>query len=310
MLFLSTLLFAVGTSPATLVVARCLQGAAAGIVYTVGLAMLVDTVGRDEVASWMGLTLSGMTSGVMIGPMLGGLIYAKVGYYAVFVVVLAVITLDLLLQLFMVEKETADKWLKSPTGGSGYGTISNKQDDDHDSRSPSSIEDQEVRSRPSSESCTEEDPSTREISYSTTQGSNQDERYTIAKYLAKRFPTTYALLSSGRLVAAMYGGFVQVALICSFDSILPIFVYRKFGWDSSATGLIFLAISIPSLAGPVAGALSDRLGARIVVLTGFTLSSVALALLSLVAYDSVQQKVLLSALLASTGTYLSFFLTV
>lgn len=244
----------------------------------------------------MGVTLSGMSTGVMIGPLLGGLIYEKVGYYAVFVVVLAITTVDLILQLFMIEKSTARTWLRSTGESTHYGTINNKRDDDDVARpavSTGDREPQEDQSRLSSESYHEEDPLIHET--------HERERSGVSKRLAARFPTTYALMTSGRLVAAMYGGFVQISIICSFDSILPIFVHRTFGWGSSATGLIFLAISIPSLVAPLVGLLSDRVGTRIVVLVGFAVSTVVLALLALVSYNSIQQKVLLGALLAMTG---------
>lgn len=134
------------------------------------------------------------------------------------------------------------------------------------------VVDQERQHNPSElsrESDNEEDPLIEEIRQRESQPTTQIDRSAgTAKRLAERFPTTCGLMSSGRLVAAMYGGFVQVALICSFDSILPIFVHKTFSWDSSATGLSFLAISIPALTGPLIGLLSDRLGTRIVVLRG------------------------------------------
>ena len=297
-LFFSTLLFALGSSLITLMAARCLQGAAAGFVYTVGLALLVDTVGGDQVGSWMGFTISGMTLGLLLGPMLGGLIYEKSGYFAVFAVALAVIAFDFVLPLLMIEKRSAQKWLESPSERNGYGTMGNQQHGDHvpwptvctvnpkpqtdDSGSSSEVNDEQRPLRNGvDEHCT-----------------SQQSRPGIAIRLAECFPTTYALISSQRLAAALYGGFVQVALICSFDGVLPLFVHRTFGWDSSGMGLIFLAISIPALAGSLAGALSDRLGTRVVVLGGFAISTAALALLSLVTDNSIHQKVLLCALLA------------
>ena len=126
--------------------------------------------------------------------------------------------------------------------------------------------------------------------------------------LAKQFLTTYVLLSSGRLAAAMYGGFVQVAVTSSFDSKLPLFVHQTFDWDSSAAGLIFLAITVPSLAGPLLGVLSGRFGTRILMLGGFTLATLALTPLGLVTENSTEHKALLCVLFALTGTSLFFCL--
>ena len=300
-LFFSTLLFALGSSLITLMAARCLQGAAAGFVYTVGLALLVDTVGGDQVGSWMGFTISGMTLGLLLGPMLGGLIYEKSGYFAVFAVALAVIAFDFVLPLLMIEKRSAQKWLESLSERNGYGTMGNQQHSDPvpwPTVCTVNPEPQNDDSGSSSDVNDEQRPLRNGVDERESHCTSQQSRPGIAIRLVKRFPTTYALISSQRLAAALYGGFVQVALICSFDSVLPLFVHRTFGWDSSAMGLIFLAISIPALAGSLAGALSDRLGTRVVVLGGFAISTTALALLSLITDNSIHQKVLLCALLA------------
>ncbi|KAL9613687.1 MAG: hypothetical protein Q9167_001764 [Letrouitia subvulpina] len=101
-----------------------LPWASCAVVYTVGLALVVDTVSRDRVGAWMGFALSGMNNGVMIGPLLGGFIYVKAGYYVVFVVVLAVIAADAVLRLTMVEKKGANKCVKESGEENGYGTFS------------------------------------------------------------------------------------------------------------------------------------------------------------------------------------------
>ena len=308
MLFIATLTFALGTNPITLVIARFLQGASAGIVYTVGLALLVDTVGRDEVGTWMGFALSGMSTGVMVGPFLGGIIYAKAGYFAVFAVMLGVIAFDFVLRLFMIEKKTAAIWRESSHGGNDYGTFSNDSDGN---RKPGDAvfgeheESSENSSINSSGSSIEEDPIKQVPPELAPASLTIPYRPSLAKRFKKRFvsqfPTIGTLLGSSRLIAAMYGGFINISLICSFDSILPLFVHKTFGWDSSGTGIIFLAITIPSLGAPLVGALSDRLGSRVVVLSGFVISALALALMMIVQHDSLKQIILLCGLLALTG---------
>ena len=104
------------------------------------------------------------------------------------------------------------------------------------------------------------------------------------------------------MLAALHGTLIQVSLLTSFDGILPLFVHRTFNWKSSASGAIFIAITMPSLFGGVAGTLSDRFGARVVALVGFVFSSVMIALMSLVDHSSVQQVVLLSVLLVLTAS--------
>ncbi|MCJ1378827.1 hypothetical protein MMC17_001926 [Xylographa soralifera] len=116
------------------------------------------------------------------------------------------------------------------------------------------------------------------------------------------------LLSSPRLAAAVYGCFTHTTLIAAFDAILPLFVKRTFGWTSTGAGLIFLAITIPSLLGVVFGALSDRYGPKIVSLIGFAITIPALACLGLVTGPVLSQQALLVVLLAIIGIGLNTLL--
>ncbi|RYE94362.1 MAG: MFS transporter, partial [Oxalobacteraceae bacterium] len=80
----STLIFTLGRSFSLLVVARVLQGISAAVVWTVGLALLVDTVGMDRLGVAMGVVSIFMSVGIALGPVLGGIIYEVGGYYAPF----------------------------------------------------------------------------------------------------------------------------------------------------------------------------------------------------------------------------------
>lgn len=305
LLFASALMFALGRNLVLLVVARCLQGASAGIVYTVGLALLVDTVGRNEVGAWMGSVLSGMSAGVMIGPFVAGIIYAKAGYLAVFATILAVIGLDLILRLFMIEKQSARKWVVE----GNYGTFSGEPHQQYRpiNRDPFSAQEEDVVDNRTTDSqdIAGDDAFNRSNFGKSALDQQSDHGSGPRKSLWRFFKTTAVLLRSRGIPAAMYGGFVQVTIICAFDSILPLFVHNTFGWETSGGGSIFLALTIPALAAPVVGAMSDRLGARAVVLAGFVISTLSLALLSLVGQDNIQHVILLCALLAVTGEFFS-----
>lgn len=51
--------------------------------------------------------------GLTLGPLLGGIVYDRVGWYAIFGVGLGVLFIDIFLRLAMIEKSVARKW-KSP----------------------------------------------------------------------------------------------------------------------------------------------------------------------------------------------------
>lgn len=301
LLFTSTLMFALGRSPVILVFARCLQGVAAAVVYTVGLAPLVDTVGRNEVGAWMGSALSGVNAGVMIGPFIGGIIFANAGYLAVFATISAVIGLDFIARLFLVEKQSAQKWVVE----GGYGTFSRESNRESGPIYRDIVSTQEegvVENRTAALQDAAKDDTFNPSNFGKPAPDQPiDHRAGTSEGLVRFLKTTAMLLKSRGFLAAMYGGFVQITIITAFDSILPLFVHQAFGWGSSGGGPIFLALTIPSLAAPIVGAMSDRLGARAVVLAGFAIATLTLALLSLVGQDSIQHKILLCALLAVTG---------
>ena len=67
----------VGSHITILIIARFLQGLSAAVVWTVGLAFLVDSVGKDEVGECMGVVAVGFSLGVFLGPLLGGVVYER-----------------------------------------------------------------------------------------------------------------------------------------------------------------------------------------------------------------------------------------
>jgi MFS family permease len=103
--------------------------------------------------------------------------------------------------------------------------------------------------------------------------------------------------------------YVCTSVIASLCTIVPLFVQELFGWNSVGAGLIFLCVAVPTAAGCVAGWLTDRYGARTVVITGFIATTPALFLLRLVNHSSMLQKILLCGLLAFGSTTLQFFLS-
>ncbi len=100
----------VGTSIGVFIAGRLLQGLSAAVVWVVGLALLVDTVGQQEVGQMMGYVSLSMSLGILAGPLLGGVVYEGGGYYAVFAMAFGLIGLDIILRLVLVEKKIAIKW--------------------------------------------------------------------------------------------------------------------------------------------------------------------------------------------------------
>ncbi|KAI9880794.1 MAG: hypothetical protein M1830_000230 [Pleopsidium flavum] len=287
----ATVILCVGSSIAVLVVGRLLQGLSAAVVWTVGLALLVDTVGQKEIGQVMGYVSLSMSIAILVAPLLGGVVYARDGYYAVFAMAFALIGLDIVLRLALVEKKIAKKW-----------SITDEDGNSQTSTDPNPTKSKNSGLRRPNRNLNQ---GSKEKTNSRANTVSVHQRPRSGKHVYSRFfhnlPPVLTLLKSRRLLAALWGCLVQAALSTSFDSVLPLFVNRTFGWSSTGAGLIFLALIVPSFSAPLVGKASDKYGSRWLATTGFILALPFLVLLRLVTHDSLQQIVLLCALLALLG---------
>ena len=261
----ATVLFYFADNIYILSISRLLQGFSAAVLLTVGLAVLVDTVGKDKMGQMAGYAFSSLSCGLVIGPFLGGFVYARSGYLGVNLMMFGLVWMDIFFRLVMIEKKLAVQWL-NPT----------KTDEEARTTTVHNSSDSTGTDvRPSSQIQPEQ--------------------------AASQMPSILILLRSPRLLAAMYGVFVTCIVATSFDGVLPLFVKRTFGWGSTGAGLIFLTIATPAVIGPLAGWLSDNYGPRWLAASGLLLTSVLIVLLRLVHDDSGAQAVLLCVLLTMIG---------
>lgn len=89
-LALSTLWFGFANSLPMLFGARMLQGAADGMTWVVGFALIADLYGPDERGRIMGLVMSAASLGIIVGPSIGGWLYELGGIRFPFLIVSAV----------------------------------------------------------------------------------------------------------------------------------------------------------------------------------------------------------------------------
>lgn len=271
----ATIMLNVATSVAVFIIGRLLQGISAAVVWVVGLALLADTVPREMLAQYMGYVSLGMTSGFMLGPLLGGVLYERTGYNGVWALCYAFIGLDFVLRIVLVEKK--DFPVSTP-----------------DEIGP--VEDVQVES----ELPPETKRSQAENAALPTEESTPSQP-TPKKTWTQKLPAVFTLLASRRLLAALFASVVQATLIASFDSILPLFVNETFSWGSLQSGILYLTIVIPTLLSPVIGYLGDKYGGRWFSAAGYLLACPMFILLRLVTHNSIRQKVLLVVLLVFIG---------
>lgn len=283
--FGATILFMLGVKPWVIIVARVFQGLSAGVVYTAGLTLLVDTIESHELGPWIGFGLSGMNFGVLVSPTLGGIVYEKAGFYPVFIMGLGVVLINLILILLMIDRKTAAKYrghndsTKSsslPNGNSPKSAIANGK------RRLSNVEEGDSNiTTPLLSRCRE-----------TSSAVAKDPSW---------WTIVGGFLRNHRIFAALYGCLINTILVSAMDAVLPIFIKQTFHWFSGATGAMFLNLTIPSLIGPFVGMISDKYGVRLISGLGFTLAAVAVALLALIQHDDTTNKVMACVLLSFVG---------
>lgn len=253
---------------ALLVIGRLLQGLSASCLWVIGTALIVDTVGEKEIGQTLGWVGISMSLGILISPLLGGVVYGAAGYYPVYYMCFGLIALDIILRLALVEKKIARQWLDEPVDSD----ISN------------------TPTRSGEEKAAEEPPTNIIAPEPLVQATRKS-----------KYPPVLTLLKSRRLVTALWGCTVQGSQMTAFDSIVALFTQKTFHWNSTGAGLVFLAITVPGFAAPLVGAISDRYGPRWLTVTGFIISIPFWVLLRLVTHDSMSQKILFCALLALIG---------
>lgn len=331
----STVMLNIGGSIAVLVAGRLLQGASAAVVWVVGLALLVDTVGQTDVGQAMGYVSMAMSLAVLLAPLLGGVVLEHGGYDAVFAMAYALIGVDVVLRLVLVEKKVAKQWdleFDEVLVGTGSGTHTRTCSGLDDRATPCgrcSVEEEEVyekgkKSCDTSHALEKSAPETQQAAVCTCSNHQQEEQHpadrpqrpvsTTSSIFRRRLPLRYrlpptlSLLLSRRLSCSLWSTLVVSVLMSSLDAVIPLYVRETFHWTSTGAGLIFLPIVIPSFLAPVFGAVADRGSPRWPTAIGFLAACPCWVLLRLVDGNDLRQKALLCALLACLGLALAMIM--
>lgn len=225
----------------------------------------------------MGYVGIALNAGSLIAPFLGGIVFAKCGYNAVFGLIIGIVGLDILLRLMMKEEPAAtlEPGLSSKDMEAGIVVTVTVTEDDSSS--------------------------TTDLIQPNTQRSSTIPRL-------YRLPRILRLFLSKRMAVTLWGTMVLAAIFSGFQTVLPLMVNSTFGWNATGGGLIFLPLSFPAVFGPIVGKFTDRCGGRWFAVAGFLLLSVSLILLRLVGHDSISQKALLCLLLTLIGCCMALIL--
>ncbi|ORY87390.1 major facilitator superfamily domain-containing protein [Leucosporidium creatinivorum] len=256
-------LFMETASYTALVISRVLQGISGTGVWTLGLALVTDSVPEARVGIVMGYVMIGFSVGQLIGPPIGGVLYERLGYRAPFVFALCLVFADMVLRLLVVEKHVAVKWVEA-----GLVDIPNFEAPGY--LSPAAKEKLakaegktvEELSEPTGVQSQEQDPTTDKKEATTWTG--------FLTVCTSMRPVTLFLLTA--LNGITLGGLL--------DSAMTLYLENQYGMNSLGAGLTFMGLVVPTLfVSPIAGWACDRWGAKGIAVFGVALSIVAFPLL-------------------------------
>ncbi|CAK7220823.1 hypothetical protein SBRCBS47491_004320 [Sporothrix bragantina] len=283
----STILLCVGRSIAVFIAGRILQGFSAAVVWSVGLALLADTMGR-RIGLAMGYVAISLSAGLLFAPLIGGAVYAGSGYYAVYYVAFGLIALDIILRLLLIEKKVAVQWIKADDLG-----VSPTAQTAAAASSDAPAADEEAAVETSTAAVAARLDSTSALPPTPPESST--------------FQRICILLKSRRLIFALFGCAIDAGIMTAFDTVLPLYVQEVFDWSSTAAGLIFFSLFVPPLVlSPPVGMFADRWGAKWLSLAGFIALVPLLVCLRFIDHNSIHQKVVLCVLLSLLGVALTF----
>ena len=249
-----------------------------------------EVVGQERLGRAMGFSSMALSMGLLLGPVIGGVLYEYAGYFETFLPALVLLGVELVLRLLIVEDRTkggqrSSKVKKGPRGereddnakDGTNGTAENGADE----FSPSAIESQPLLSPPTPPA--------------TSSPAAPGNAYLI-------------LLTDPRFLVSMTSIFILNSTANGFDAVLAPFINSTFSLGPVHAAALFLTLAIPMLFAPLTGHLTDRFGAKVVASTGLGIGAPSLAALGLVGPGTEAPMLKLGALFFLIGVALALSL--
>ncbi|KZV77539.1 MFS general substrate transporter [Peniophora sp. CONT] len=208
--------------------ARALQGISSSMVWIVGLALLCDSTPEKYVGRQLGLAMTGLALGSLVGPPVGGALFGRFGFRGPCIFGVIVTMVDLVGRLLIIERKDALRYGFDPA-----------LDLEKDAENP------ETGAPPTSPPV-----------------DNVQDRAPLSPLavLAK-------LTQSSRAMAALVNTFIWGVVYAGQESAITLHLQDVWSLNSSQVGLVFIAAVVPTLfSSPLAGWWGDRKGTEWVTL--------------------------------------------
>ncbi|KAI9713603.1 MAG: hypothetical protein M1820_000986 [Bogoriella megaspora] len=290
-LLLATVMLFLGRSVAVITVARVFQGISAAMVWTIGLALCLETVGPENLGKTIGSIFSFISVGNLAAPVLGGVLYDKAGYPGVFGIGFAVLAVDFIMRFLVIEKKVAARY---DTGNPNLGDLEQTTSHgDNDDVSESRERDDENGYPPPYD---EESP--------LLAKKRENEEYKLPEnvsWICRKVPVL-ATFRNPSLLCAFLVAFVQATTLATFDATVPTHSQDLFGFSSLEAGLLFIPLGVFDLTlGPLVGWAVDRYGVKPAAVVGYGFLVPVFALLRLPQEGGKGEIILYTGILALCG---------
>ncbi|KAI9036019.1 MFS general substrate transporter [Aspergillus affinis] len=247
-----------------LFIGRLVQTIAGSLIWNVGMAIIADTVGPNNLAKAMGFSILFITAGLLCGPAVSGSLYQFASYSTTWASTFVVSILGVALQSLIIRPYHHEKHPRSPETsseegpGPGISRPGSPYSGHFHDRSPL-LPPTSPTIRPAYQSLADQQPRRSAINDSTEHQPATHNVY-------------WMMLRKGRVTMALIADALFAILIASFETTLPIHIKSIFHWESLQAGLLFLLLQVPSFILVVpAGWMKDRIGMRYPVTAGYLL---------------------------------------
>ncbi|CAL1696710.1 unnamed protein product [Somion occarium] len=241
-----------------MVIARVIQGISSSVVWVVGLALLCDTAPEATVGKQLGLAMTGLSIGFLVGPPVGGALYNAFGFRGPFIFSIIVTAVDFVGRLLVIERK--DAW----PHGIDPAAVSEKPQA-HTEAINEDVKDSKIPDNSS--------PSPFQEAVAAVTPTEHSEPVPVPETRLPLLKVVTTLLRSPRAMVTILITLIQGLVYSATEPSLPLHLQDVWHLAASKVGLIYMAIVIPSLiSSPLAGWWSDRGGTEWVMMACFILS--------------------------------------
>lgn len=251
---------------AVMAIARVLQGISSSVIWIVGLALLCDTTPEKNVGKQLGIAMTGLSVGLLVGSPVGGALFTHFGFRAPFIFGEICAVVDLLLRLLIIERDVAIKWGYDPSDATGAMMMETADASSTPDIQLSSTPTAHVQGSTDTETNEVEEPIVPDKSNLPNTRKLSIARKSIIDSALVRRPTPLLsviikLSQSPRALVALTMSFVYGLVQSMQEPSLPLHLQSLWKFNSDQVGLAYLAAVVPALiSSPLAGYYVDRVG--------------------------------------------------